>query len=258
MQYLDTITHGDAFELICHIPSESIDLIVTDPPYFCVSSEQWDNQWHSKEDYLKWMHQWTSSCNRVLKPGGSIYVFGGIGPRNGFAFWNYVEQVSNYLTFASYINWRRFRGKGYKGTHNNWPDAREDIAYFVKGDKPITFHKQYMHEPGLSSASKKRFCTTGVGLSCSNIWIDIPECQLDGGMNRTLNHPSQKPVALIDRIVSASSNPGDVVLDLFSGSGTTALSCKHLNRHYICFEKEEKYCELSLNRLASVRDIFDN
>ena len=68
-----------------------------------------------------------------------------------------ISQLSNSYTWCSYINWKRFRPKGYKGKHNNWGDCREDIGYFCKGNEPKTFHKQYIREAGLSAASKKRF-----------------------------------------------------------------------------------------------------
>jgi len=243
---------GDCLEVMKGI--ESVDLVATDPPYFTVAEESWDNKWNTPEEYLKWMLEWTREVKRLLSDGGSLYVFGGIGPKNGFIFWDYVKEVSTFLTFASYINWRRFRGKGYRGLHNNWPDSREDIAYFVKGDKPRVFVKQHMREAGLSSTSKKRFEKTGVGLACTNIWIDIPEAQLDGGLNRTLEHPSQKPEKLMKRIILASSNKGDVILDPFIGSGTTVVACENLKRKWIGIEKEEKYCEVTKKRLKEIDD----
>lgn len=243
------IHHGDCVDLMESFETESFDLIIADPPYFNVSKEKWDQQWKDKEEYLNWMIDWTRLASTKLKDGGSMYVFGGIGPRNGFVFWNYVEQVSSFLSFGSYINWRRFRGKGYLGLHNNWPDSREDIAYFVKGKSPKVFNKQYMNEYGLSTASKKRFEKTGVGLSCTNIWFDIPEAQLNGGLNRTLKHHCEKPVALMDRIVLASSNKNDLVLDPFAGSGATGISCRNNNRQCVLIEKEKCYIELIFKRL---------
>lgn len=240
---------SDCSPFLNGISSDSVDLVCTDPPYFRVCKEEWDNQWETTDDYLAWMASWTDEAIRVLKPGGALYVFGGIGPRNGFAFWNYVQQTANNIRFASYINWRRFRGKGYKGLHNNWPDSREDIAYFVKGDKPKTFHKQYMHEAGLSSASKKRFEKDGVGLSCTNIWIDIPECQLDGGLNRTLMNPAEKPIKLMERIISASTNEGDVVLDCFTGTGATAVAATKLNRQCLACDSRPDYVAIANSRI---------
>lgn len=189
---------------------------------------------------------------RCLKDGGSFYVFGGIGTKNGFSFWNYIEQLSEKHTFCSYINWKRFRPKGYKGKHNNWGDCREDIGYFCKGTEPKTFNKQKMREAGLSAASKKRFNETGVGLACGNIWIDIPEAQLNGGMNRTLSHPDQKPILLLERIILASSNEGDTVLDMTMGSGTTGIACVNTNRDFIGIEKDEKYFEIAKKRIEGL------
>jgi DNA modification methylase len=84
---------------------------------------------------------------------------------------------------------------------------------------------------------------------CSNIWIDIKEAQLDGKPNRTLEHPDQKPIVLIERIIKASSNENDIILDCFAGSGTTGIACINTNRNYILIEKEEKYYNMINDRI---------
>lgn len=242
--YLD-----DCIHFIPQLDNQSIDLCIVDPPYFKVSKDQYDYAFTSSEDWLQWMLTWSNLLFSKLKEGGSLYIFGGIGPRNGFSFWHFVEECAKTYTFCSYINWKRFRPKGYKGKHNNWGDCREDIAYFCKGNEPKTFNKQYMNEYGLSSASKKRFHETGQGLVCGNIWIDIPEVQLNGGLNRTLDHPDMKPIPLIERIIKASSHPGDLVLDHCMGSGTTCIASTNTSRLFIGCEKEEKYFLLAKKRL---------
>jgi site-specific DNA-methyltransferase (adenine-specific) len=250
MLELNQIHHGDCLDLLNQVDNNSVDLVVVDPPYFNVSQSEYDHGFPNATAWIKWMIEWSDLCFDKLKDGGSFYVFGGIGPKNKFAFWEYVQLMAQSRTFLSYINWKRFRPKGYKGKHNNWGDCREDIAYFCQGDEPKTFNKQKMREAGLSAASKKRFEQTGVGLACGNIWIDIPEAQLDGGMNRTLAHPDMKPVELIKRIVAASSNEGDLVLDCMAGSGTTGLAARALNRNFLLIEKDEKYFSIAKQRLA--------
>lgn len=252
MLELNRAHQGDCLELLKLIDDESVDLVIIDPPYFNVAKEDWD-KFNQADEYLHWCYKFSDEAFRVLKQGGAFYVFGGIGPKNGFLFWNYIQGLARDHTFAAYINWKRFRPKGYMGVHNNWGDCREDIAYFIKGNQPKTFNKQYMNEAGLSNASKKRFETTGVGLSCGNIWIDIPEAQLDGGMNRTLKHPSQKPVKLIERMIKASSEEGDVVLDFFAGSGTTGIAARNLKRNFILIEKEDEYMKMIEERLKETK-----
>ena len=248
----NNIILGDCIEKLGKIPDESIDLVCIDPPYFNVCKENWD-KFNSEEEYLSWCYKWTEELFRKLKDGGCFYCFGGIGNKNKFIFWDYVKEISKKYTFCSYINWRRFRPKGYKGKHNNWGDVREDIVYLCKGEEPKTHNKQYMNEAGLSSTSQKRFKETGVGLSCGNVWIDIPEAQLDGGLNRTLDHPSQKPIKLIERIIRASSNENEIVLDSFAGSFTTAIASENLDRQWICIERELKYCEMGLKKINENR-----
>lgn len=243
------LIQGDCLEKMKSIPNRSIDLVVFDPPYFKCSKDNYDYVFSTKDEWIAWMLKISQEAFRCLKGGGSFYVFGGIGTKNGFSFWNFIEQLSAFYTFRSYINWKRFRPKGYKGKHNNWGDCREDIGYFCKGNEPKVFHKQYMREAGLSCASKKRFQDTGVGLACGNIWIDIPESQLDGGMNRTLQHPDQKPVLLIERIILASSEENDTVLDLTMGSGTTGVACRNLNRNFIGIELDAGYFKIAEKRI---------
>jgi len=250
---LDTIVCGDCLDVMADMPDGCVDLIVADAPYYQVAKEKWDKQWNSKEEYLQWMHSWTIESKRLLRLGGALYVFGGIGSRNGFVFWNYVEQVSEYLTFWSYINWRHFRAKGYR-IKDNWPDSREDIANFIKGKRPRYFQKQYMRQAGLSNASKRQFAKTGVGLACGNIWIDIPEVQLtDGRPNRTPEHPAQKPERLMERIICASSQEGEIVFDPFIGSGTTAVAALELERHFYGCDISPEYVELANKRIEKTR-----
>jgi site-specific DNA-methyltransferase (adenine-specific) len=243
------LIQGDCLEKMKDILDESVDLVVFDPPYFQCSKHAYDYVFSSKDEWIAWMLEISKEGFRCLKEGGSFYVFGGIGSKNGFSFWNYIEQLSNFYTWCSYINWKRFRPKGYKGKHNNWGDCREDIGFFCKGNEPKTFHKQYLREAGLSAASKKRFEKTGVGLACGNVWIDIPEAQLDGGMNRTLSHPDQKPILLMERIISASSNEGEVVLDFTMGSASTGIACKNLNRNFIGIELDPEYFKIAEKRI---------
>jgi site-specific DNA-methyltransferase (adenine-specific) len=243
------LIQGDCLEKMKDIPDGSVDCIIFDPPYFRCSKAEYDYVFSDKDEWIDWMLNISNESFKCLKDGGSFYVFGGIGTKNGFSFWNYIERLSEIHTFCSYINWKRFRPKGYKGKHNNWGDCREDIGYFCKGKEPKTFYKQKMREAGLSAASKKRFQETGVGLACGNIWIDIPEAQLDGGMNRTLSHPDQKPVLLLERIILASSNEGDTVLDITMGSGTTGVACKNLNRNFIGIEKDLDYFKIAEKRI---------
>jgi len=255
---IDQVHCMDVRDFLKVVAEGTVDLIIADPPYFSVLSEAWDNQWPNSGAYLDWMLDWTHLCVSAMKPGASLYVFGGIGPKNGFVFWDYVQRASKFLSFASYINWRRFRGKGYGGLHNNWPDSREDIAFFVKGQRPRTFNKQRMREAGLSSTSKRRFAQTGVGLACTNIWIDIPEAQLDGGMNRTLSNPAEKPVRLMERIVNASSDPGDLVIDPFVGTGSSAVAAIKLKRTFLGCDLNKEYCAEARWKIIATKEEVQN
>jgi site-specific DNA-methyltransferase (adenine-specific) len=251
---MNQLIHGNSLKYLPTIPDESIDLICIDPPYCNIAKESWDC-FHSEQEYLTWCLGWTKECLRILKHGGGLYVFG-VNGRDNFIFWDFVKQTSQLLTFSSYINWKRFRPKAFRVQTTTWPSTKEDIAYFFKGDKPKCFNRQYMNEAGLSSTSKKKYEETGVGLSCGDVWVDIPECALDGGLNRTLSHPSQKPIKLMERMICASSNEGDIVLDFFAGSGTTGIACGLSNREFILVEQDPKYIELITYRLSNEFGLF--
>ena len=127
MLELNKIYFEDCLEGMKKISDNSIDLICVDPPYFKISKDNYDYKFKDADEWKAWMMEWTKLSFEKLKDGGSFYVFGGIGTKNKFIFWDYIKEVGELYTFCSYINWKRFRPKGYKGKHNNLGDCREDI-----------------------------------------------------------------------------------------------------------------------------------
>jgi DNA modification methylase len=138
------LIQGDCLEKMKDITDESVDLVVFDPPYFRCSKNKYDYIFSNKKEWISWMLSISEEAFRCLKIGGSFYVFGGIGTRNGFAFWNYIEQLSNSYTFCSYINWKRFRPKGYKGKHNNWGDCRLALLAIIPLQAKPDFQSMYL------------------------------------------------------------------------------------------------------------------
>jgi len=223
--YINKIICGDCLEVMKNIPEDSIDLIVTDPPYG-IKYANWDNKIIdiSKESY------------RVLKLNGSIVIFSG---------WSNVLdvklQMEKYFRLNNWIIYDRIKGRGAK---YNLVSTREDILWFVKGTK-WTFNKQQSNVPkktkgmGSKNGLKNRVL--------SNVWSDIPP--LVPWSKERVNHPTQKPCSLIDRIIKMCSNEEDLVLDPFLGSGTTAVSCKKLNRNFIGIDIAREYCKLANERI---------
>ena len=237
---------GDCLEIIKKILSGSIDLIVTDPPYM-IQYKDWDNK------DMEFTKKWVKESFRVLKSTGSFYSFMG---------WQHSPEfkllLDKYGTIRNWIIWERNKGRGAK---YNFKSIREDIFYYTKS-KNFTFNEQkkirpviapYKNEDGTPKGwyvdeEGNRVRWTGVG----NIW-HYTSPNWSSKLDKQC-HPTQKPVALLERIISASSKENDTVLDLFSGSGTTAVACKRLNRNFIGMEMNKKYCKIAKIRLAKQND----
>jgi site-specific DNA-methyltransferase (adenine-specific) len=239
----------DCIDGLKEIPDESIDLIVTDPPYFLLNVD-WDKQWKNEEEYLSWCFLWMKECYRVLKPSGSFYVFQDWRMVSDYVF--LLKQVFPY--FQNWITWERNKGRS---SSTNWKSSKEEILYFSKSKKP-KFHEQkkirpvvapYKDENGnpkgwFVDEEGNRVRWTGVG----NVWHYTPPVW--SSKEEKPQHPTQKPLAMIERIIVAHTDEEDIVLDLFMGSGTTAVAAKRNNRNFVGFEKNQKYYNISIERLV--------
>ena len=242
------IYHGDAIEVLRQIPNESIDLIFVDPPYnigkdFAGRKDKWETD----EAYLKWCYEWIDLCISKLKPNGSIYLM------TSTQFMPYFDlYVRDKLTILSRIVWtydssgaqaKKFYGSMY-----------EPILFCVKDKNNYTFNsKDIMIEA--KSGSQRKLIDYRKNLSQpynsekvpGNVWNFV---RVRYRMDEYENHPTQKPISLLERIIKASSNEGDVVLDPFSGTFTTCYVAKQLNRKFIGIEIQEEYLKIGLRRLG--------
>ncbi len=240
---LNNIYLGDAIDLIKKIPTSSIDLICTDPPYNLGKDYGNNVDYKKKEDYINFTQEWLLQAKRVLKEDGSIYIFMGVQ----FISRLFVMMEDMNLFFNGWITWHYTQGVGRK---KGFSPRHEDILYFTKSEKfkfnldSVRIPQKYFRERNNMSGANP-----GDVWSFSHIHYSNPE--------RTI-HPTQKPEALIKRIIEASSNEGDVVLDLFSGSGTTCVVAKKTNRQYIGFELNSDYIEISKKRLQDGILEFDS
>jgi DNA modification methylase len=212
--------------------SPSADLIFADPPYDA------EPDWHGL---------WISECARVLRPGGSIYVC---------CDWKFSGALQSILerhfTVRNRITWKREKGRG---ANRNWKQNMEDVWFATKGED-YTFNLVKWKKPVIApyrvngkpkdwvEAKGERYRMTHP----SNIWIDL--CVPFWSMPENTPHPFQKPEKLVERVIEASSRPGDLVIDPFMGSGTTAVVARRLNRKFLGFEIEPDHVRLALKRLA--------
>lgn len=234
------------------IPSSSVDLIFADPPYN-KGKDYGNNKMNmSRNEYEKWNERWIGEAKRVLKDSGSIYVCSG---------WKYSDIFQKVMRdefeIKNRITWEREKGRGSK---SNWKNNMEDIWYAVKSDK-YTFNleevkqKKNVKAPYTENGEPKDWEETDEGkiryTHPANIWTDtvVPFWS----MPENTPHPTQKAEMILERIIKASSKEGEIVLDPFLGSGTTASVATKIGRKYIGMEINEEYVRLSKKRVNSVQ-----
>lgn len=235
---------GDAISLLKELPDSSINLIVADPPYNLGKDYGNNHDLKGFDDYLEFTRQWTSEAKRVLKDDGSMYVFMGV------RFISYLYDIldrEQELFFNSWVVWHYTQGlgktKGFSPRH-------DDILVFNK-TKNFKFNLDDVRVPQkyYRARNNMRGANPGDVWKFSHVHYSNPNRQ---------NHPTQKPEGLIERMILASSDRGDTVLDPFSGSGTTLRVCQQLGRKGVGFELNPEYVEMTKARLAEPFNGFDS
>ncbi len=258
---LDQIIHGDCVEVLRAFPEKSVDLIFADPPYNLQLRQDlwrpnmtrvdgvvdsWD-RFESLEAYDEFSRRWLTACRRVLKDTGTIWVIGTY--HNIFRIGAIMQDLG--FWFLNDVVWIKtnpmpnFRGVRFTNAHETliWASKFKGARY--------TFNHHAMK--ALNDGKQMR-----------SDWV-LPICSGSERLrvNGVKAHSTQKPEALLYRVLLAASNPGDVVLDPFFGSGTTGAVAKRLHRHWIGIEREARYIEIARARLAQVtpepfrEDVFD-
>ena len=254
---LDRIYQADAFDVFPQIDDASIDLVVCDGPYG-VTTNQWDRIDNIQEYNLELIRIFS----RKLKEGGGLYLF---GKPNCIDFIDYRP----FLNLRSRIIWyqpsRLAQGR-YKYTNNY-----DIICYFIKGDKPKTFDLDAIRVPQLVELSHRLRCErvpsvrngkygktkfNECGKNPGDVWGDVKQLTYKSKelVSRRVLNTIQKPERLIERLVSASSSEGDLILDPFAGVGTCPVVCKRLKRHFIGIEWNEDFVKIGNDRLGKISD----
>jgi DNA modification methylase len=290
------IYNKDCVDFLKELPDEFADSCITDPPYWGVVEDEWDNQWKSIEEYKDWCESWIKEISRVTKKSASFFIFG------------YPYQLAHLLPIIESYGFK-FRQqivvwKGMKSAAGRvssklkmFPTTTEHIYYFVKDstnyirnllqaraeEKKITpreindFLGKASNGGGTwsSIAGKKQKTlqepTREDWLKLEKLFGELPKYEdiiytfnLPMGITDVFDdikfyfpkgeklHTTQKPLELIDRIVKSCSNEGDLILDPFMGSGSTAVSCKNNNRKFLGAELDENYYQVCLERLDIV------
>jgi len=240
----------DVFEVLDWLPACSVDLLFADPPYnLSKSFNKRSFPQISLSEYEEWLESWLEKLVRVLKPTASVYICGDW--RSSTAIHRVVDRL---FIVRNRITWEREKGRGAK---TNWKNCSEDIWFCTVSDD-YTFNVEdvklkrrviapYTDRRGRPKdwheSENGRYRLTYP----SNIWTDLTVPFWS--MPENTDHPTQKPEKMLAKIILASSDEADVVLDPFVGSGTTSVVAKKLKRHYIGIEIDEFYCCLAEQRL---------
>ncbi len=250
---------GDAASWLRSLTSGSVDLIFADPPYN-VKKAEWDT-FESQEEYVRWSITWIEEAARVLKPNGSLYVCG------------YSEILSDLklpaLRFFRGCKWLIWHYKNKANLGSDWGRSHESILHFRKSreftfnidDIRIPYGNHTLKYPDHPQAETSQY---GKGSNKNHLWqphpdgakprdvIEVPTtCN---GMDEKTPHPTQKPEELVRKFILASSNPSDLVIDPFLGSGTTGVAAEQLKRKWKGCDLSLEYCGWAANRIELVKD----
>ena len=242
-----TIYHGDCLACLQDVADESVDLIFADPPYN-IGKKFGDfvDAWRSDQEYAAWCYQWLALCIQKLKPNGSLYVMTSTQAMPYLDLW-----LRERMTVLSRIVWH-YDSSGVQAK-KHFGSLYEPILFCVKDPKNYTFNATDIAVEAKTGAVRKLmdyrkkvptpYQTTKVP---GNTWY-IPRVRYR--MPEYEQHPSQKPEALLERMIKASSNEGDTVLDPFAGTFTTCAVAQSLGRKTIGIEMQSDYFKIGLRRL---------
>ena len=237
------LIQGDSFEVLKNIESKSVDMIFADPPYFLssggitcsggkivsVNKGDWDKS-SSIEEKHKFNREWIRLCHKVLKDDGTIWISGTM--HNIYSIGMALEQEG--FKIINNITWKKLN-----------PPPNMSCRYFVHSTETILWAKKN------SKKAKHKFNYSLMkemngGKQAKDVW----ETSLTKPSEKKCGkHPTQKPIAILEKVILSSTDEGDLILDPFNGSGTTGVVAKKLKRKYIGIEKEKEFLDLTKRRI---------
>lgn len=250
---LDTIINADCIKTMQSMPHGCVDLIVADPPYNLNKDFGAWKEKDRKDSWLPWSKEWINEAIRVLRPGGSIFIYG----IHHHLCWIQCHLHEVGMDYRRQIIW--FYENGFSGYKRNLAAHYEPLLWFSKPGDDYTFHP--IREPYKSTDRLKHKITKG-----GKTWEPHPDGRLAGDVWKfpvlagrrfaaeRVDHPTQKPLSISRRLVEHFSNPGDVVLVPFAGSGSECVAAKQLGRRFIGTELNPAYIEIANRRLDAALD----
>ena len=243
------IKNIDCLQYLKTLGDNSVDMVLTDPPYAIGfdGGKGWDSQWKTERDYLDWCDEWSRECVRVLKPGRMMVVWGTLKTDT---FIKYKLMLSGYEGMFSQneIVWSYNWGGRIK---NNFARKHEYAWCYSKGKEFLFNDAEIRVERKL-----KKNIRTGKDYEEGT----IPTCIWEKNNHTTSKdycgwHPTTKNIEILQRFIGAYTEKGDVVLDIFMGSGSTAIAAERCGRAYIGCERDPEYYVKSLERIEKMKDL---
>ncbi len=243
------IENIDCLEYLATLEDESVDLILTDPPYMIGfdGGKKWDSQWDTEEDYLAWCELWTQECIRVLKPNSMLIVWGTLKTDTFLKYKLQSLSADKRLTPQNEIiwsyNWGGRSKKNFARKHEYaWCYSKGENFLFNADD--VRIERKMKNNPRTGEAFAK-------GTIPTSIWEKNNHTTSKDFINW---HPTTKNLEVLERIIRAYTNEGDTVLDIFMGSGSTAVAAYRSGRNAIGCEKSEEYYHLLSKRIQDSCD----
>lgn len=244
----------DCFDFLRKIDDKSINLAVIDPPYN-LHKARWDT-FENEKDFFDFTARWIDALVPKLKENGSLYIFN--TPYNSAFILSYL--IGRGLIFQNWITWDKRDGLG--GAKRKYSNGQETILFFTKNNNHIfnfddirlpyesTDRIAHAKEKGILKDGKRWFPNPN-GRLCGEVWHITSERHKNkiNGKTPKMPHITPKPLELVERIIKASSNSDDLVLDCFVGSGTTAVAAKKLKRNFICSDLSKTYVRIAKSNL---------
>lgn len=286
----EKIIEGDCIDKMQNFRNDTFDLVISDPPYWKVIGEEWDYRWRTETDYVEWSKKWFSEVYRVLRIGGTFYLFG------YFRMLLHLVPVLQKIGFD--LRQQIIINKGLKAVsgratkrYKMFPNVTESVLFLVKNNIPYSRMLLKSQQKKLGLTSKEINERLGVKSNGGGMWsiytgkniceqfptkelweklceilkIDIQYERISQTYNPQMGltdvwedidfykekryHPTQKPISLLKRLIYASSNRGDKILDPFAGSGNTYFASLELGRDCTLIEQDPKYVQTIKNRI---------
>lgn len=274
-----SVYHGDCLRLLREMPAGSVDLIATDPPFN--TGRVWEHKagkfkdiFASRSAFTEYMRERVVEMKRVLSPTGSLYLH--CDPKTSHYLKVMLDSVFGEECFRAEIIWRMGHVSGFKTAKKGWIRNHDVILHYSVDPAQFTFNKPYkpktpeyilgfdkVDEEGRryrrishGGGNRRLYLDDAKGIPIDDVWnassADILPSLMIVMTSELRGYPTQKPIALYERIIAASSNPGDLVLDPFCGSGTTLVAAHKLRRRAIGFDAGEEAVALARARVDEI------